>query len=49
MFVVDGRLDVAQRDLPASNRSKIAAKEEEQRALVSKSHPVKVPLLQVRA
>lgn len=45
--VVDRRLDVAKRLLPAANRSEVAEEKEEQRALVSESNPVKVPVLQV--
>lgn len=38
---------MAQRDLSAANRSKMAEKKEKQRAMVSESHSVKVPVLQV--
>jgi hypothetical protein len=38
---------VAEGILPAADRSKVAAEKKEQRTLVPKSHPLKVPLLQV--
>lgn len=36
---------MAERVLPAANRSEVAEEKEEQRTLVSESNPVKVPLL----